>query len=432
MKTRHLLVSLACLFLALSWATPSPAAAQVEPGTDLAALTEAGAAVDMLASEAVTVNSTIVAGTTLRLSRVVPPASDELPLIISEAPELWYVEQGSIRLISDSGARLEASAGEQLVIRESGQYTLELSGDSCPSALRLELTAVLAMRIGSDEAAPRLGPNGEACPTGGVLANVGEPISIRPDPATAVIARVSWTEMTFASNLAFSGPAAYAVEAGTLVVSSDAGVAAGIGLGSWIAIPSGLAHSAAGQDGTPVTALLVGAFAGGSLVLPTPDATEPAGVQGQSYLSPTYGYRLTWDESWSVVGESSDGIADSLQLTNGTSNVYLQASPYAGDARTCIDDVIANMSAQPGFSEVELRETADGRPLIGGDERRRFAVAQFLYTTESGSTQYTEYVECRTLPASGAVVIVTQIVLSELYAREVDAINALSDALELP
>src|SRR5690242_14121076 len=46
--------------------------------------------------------------------------------------------------------------------------------------------------------------------------------------------------------------------------------------------------------------------------------------QETSYTSPTYGYQLTWDDTWSVVEQSSEGGYDLLHLSNGVSDVYLE------------------------------------------------------------------------------------------------------------
>ena len=57
--------------------------------------------------------------------------------------------------------------------------------------------------------------------------------------------------------------------------------------------------------------------------LPT-TAAGTSNVVGNTYTSPTFGYQLTWDPTWSVVTDSSQNQFDVLRITNGvvTTDLY--------------------------------------------------------------------------------------------------------------
>ncbi len=411
------------LLLSTFVASPDPSRAQATLPAELTQLQDAGAEVTLLASQ--TIGESPDGNQWLTLSRVVPIKSDEVPIIIAGGEELWYVESGEIVLTGDSGEVVTAKAGEQVLLVTPGQYTVAFQGDSCPSALRLEFSSIIAMRLSSDETAPELGPNGIPCPEGKTLLQTAESVSKRPVPAQGFIARLSLAPEFFLGPAPFSGPVGYAVERGAITFDGPETVNMGLTAGSWVSVASGQLHwiSVSGFDQTEI--LMVGAFATDDTlpqVEPTPSPV--VGVTGSSYVSPTFGYGLTWNSSWNVVLESTDAGVDTLHLSNGVSELYFQSyGGFTGDAITCVDGIASQLPAQQGFSNVRPRETADGKAILTGDAQRRIGVYDLTYTNESGAFEYTEYVECRMLPQPQSVLVITQIVLAESYPEQIEPLR---------
>src|SRR5439155_17681884 len=77
------------------------------------------------------------------------------------------------------------------------------------------------------------------------------------------------------------------------------------------------------QEREPVSTLLGSLQPAMPVSLPDLDLRAVAaalpGVAGNSYASPSYGYQLTWDPTWSVEVSTSQGGVDVLQLSNGQS-----------------------------------------------------------------------------------------------------------------
>lgn len=399
---------------------------------ELGSLVAAGADVSLLASA--TFGESPDNREALTLSRVVPGPPDALPLIIVAGPELWFVESGTAVLTGEDGNSHSFAAGEQGVLAEPGQYTVRFEGDNCPSALRLELSSVIAMRISTDEDAPSLGPDGVVCPAGGMLLEAVDKVTNRPVPALGFIARITWTQDTYVSMEPFSGPIGYAVESGKLQLSGPDNLNLGMAEGGWAVVAGGQSHWTFVPGTKPATAIVAGAFKSGvAAPTPTPAPTPVVGVHGTRYVSPSYGYTVSWDESWGVAGESTVPGSDSLQLSNGVNNVYFQSyGDFAGDAIACVDGIAAGLPGQAGFSAVTPRLTADGKAILGGDGTRRFAVYDFTYTTDTGSSRYTEYLECRVIVPGSSVLVITQIVLADDYPSQIEPMRKLLNSVSIP
>ncbi len=67
-------------------------------------------------------------------------------------------------------------------------------------------------------------------------------------------------------------------------------------------------------------------------------AAAGTGVQGNSYTSPTYGYSVTWDETWTVQagGLAADVSIFCLSRTASASCSFSGFVDYGGDALQCV------------------------------------------------------------------------------------------------
>src|SRR5688500_14406430 len=84
-------------------------------------------------------------------------------------------------------------------------------------------------------------------------------------------------------------------------------------------------------------------------------AAAKAGVDGNAYENPTFGWTISWDETWVVEAEDETDDGDLLELTDNLSFVYFESyEGYDGDPEACIDDEQEYLSSLDGFSNVEL------------------------------------------------------------------------------
>jgi len=166
---------------------------------------------------------------------------------------------------------------------------------------------------------------------------------------------------------------------------------------------------AAGGGGTDATAV------------PGPSPSGTTGVTGTSYASPSYGYTFAWDAGWSVAQEGAGDGNDLLVLANGTSTVWFSSYPFLGTAESCVGAALAGLTTIPDFSGFTLSRGADGEPLRGEVDETSgafFAVYDYQAATDAEQNAYSLYLECRPLPETDAVLLVTQIVAGVFYNDE--------------
>ena len=419
------------LVIAVAAATVPAAVRGQELPSELDAVAASGADVAVLAAESVTPSPDAPA---LTLTRVIPDGDVES---YSLGAELWYVEAGTLTLTLEGQEPRTYQTGEHAVVPTAADYVFRVEGDesACPSVLRLAVTTVIGMEVGSTIAGPALGGEDDRCPGAGTLMDGGVGLTTPAPGALAFIARVSWPGGTFPTEFSFSGPVGYAPETGALRIEPIYAANALLAPGSWAVVNGGQIHAVEPAGGEPATALVAGLIAGGDggPPTPTPAATTTSGVQGNTYTSPTYGYSLTWDASWAVISETSTGVDDRLQLNNGVSDLYVEGfGNYPSDPQACVDSIVAQFPNNPGWSRVQPLPLPEGG-LIPGEELIRAAAAySFRYTTDGASADYVEYVECRALIPGQAILVITHIAPLADYQREAGAVRALLDRLTMP
>jgi hypothetical protein len=411
---------------------PAMSAAQsTELPPELADLTTTGVTIDLLASETLTASGF---GTVLLLERLVPnPAADQVVNTLD--PELWYVETGTLVYTDGSGQQQTVGEGEQTVIAGGSSIPYRIEGEGCPSVLRLALTAAYGMEVSSGLEGPVLGGEEAGCPAAGTLFKSVSDLDIQPSSVLAFISRMTFPAADFPPGSTYSGPVGYATESGALGVTVASAANVVVLPGSSVVVSGGEPHGVGGFGGAPATALVAGLLATDAAAPPTPTPipTVASGVQGSTYRSPTYGYSLGWDGTWTVVAESSAEGSDLLQLSNGVSNVYFQSyGNYTGDAVGCVASIAAQFPNNPGWSEVEPMRTAGGDPIAGGDGDRSYAAYTFNYTVDSTTTAYVEYLECRIVVPGESVLVISQVVTADAYPSQIEPMRVLLTGLTIP
>src|SRR5215208_4571894 len=162
-------------------------------------------------------------------------------------------------------------------------------------------------------------------------------------------------------------------------------------------------------------------------------AAQPAPPPSTTYKSPTYGYTIgygpTWNESENI---SADG-RDRLVLFNGTSYItFTGAREFGGDPQTCVDDFVAQLTADPNVSNLALATDEEGNPLEGGTAATgAYAVYSHDYTFPDRVEPYTLFVGCVPLIPNEAVLAIVQNVPTADYNDQVEAREALLRGLTL-
>ena len=164
-------------------------------------------------------------------------------------------------------------------------------------------------------------------------------------------------------------------------------------------------------------------------------APAPAGARAiDTYVSPTYGFSLTYDASWEVRNEASDEIADSVHLSNETSYMMFVATDiFGGDVEDCMAGTIDKVTSAPPFGDLTLATDVEGNPMSGGDAENAFAVNDYIYANEDGTQEaWTLDTECLTLVPGESTLAIIQDVPEAAYNDELAAQESLLAGLQSP
>jgi len=159
-----------------------------------------------------------------------------------------------------------------------------------------------------------------------------------------------------------------------------------------------------------------------------------AGIDGNTYTSPTHDWSISWSDAWTVEGERSEDGLDYLELTDQLSYVHFESyEEFEGDAIACVAAEESDLAAQEGVDDIEVGNNAAGDPLSGGDAGNAYSVYTFTYTGENGvESTLVEYNECRTLVAGESVLEISQITVRNAYNDASLSVQELLQTITLP
>jgi hypothetical protein len=170
---------------------------------------------------------------------------------------------------------------------------------------------------------------------------------------------------------------------------------------------------------------------------PTEQTNQPTGEN--VYESPTFGYSLTYDDTWEIVEEATtptdNGPQDFLHMFNRTSHAYLftNAAPETFPIEQFPNVMLGRAENNPAYSNVQVMKDADGNDLIGNDGTSAWIVYTFTLTTQDGQTfELFDYVRGYKLPGQPAVLLFINEGLEIAYDIEAPAREALMNGISIP
>jgi hypothetical protein len=343
------------------------------------------------------------------------PFSEIEPVAVGLA--LLYVETGEVA-VAHQGSEGSFRSGESTVVAAGQLYDIRNIGTECVSMLSLDVHSQFpgGAGVAASDDVPNLP---QPCPETKdllILLADGWPTL----PARMFLARMTlqppWATV---GTHAHAGPTGLVVESGQMAVDdfvTREALMAGarsrrfrrvLAHDGWAAFPAGVPYTLAiaGTDlnvsGTePATALVVGVV---------PD-DEPW-FAPIDFVSPAYGFRLSWDDTWQVTGESwsrdESALSGWLRIENGISQVHFEDfAGYAGNTVQCLDDSINRLFADPNVASPRP-ERENGQVIEEREVTRSYAQYTYRVTDASGRTQeFVNHIECRTLVPDEAVIVI--------------------------
>jgi plastocyanin len=162
-------------------------------------------------------------------------------------------------------------------------------------------------------------------------------------------------------------------------------------------------------------------------------AAQPAPPPSTTYTSPTYRYTIGYGPTWQESENISANGRDRLVLYNGTSYItFTGAREFGGDPQACVEDFVAELTADPNVSNLALATDEEGNPLEGGTAATgAYAVYGHDYTFSDRVEPYTLFVGCVPLIPNEAVLAIVQNVPTAEYNNQVELREALLRGLTL-
>lgn len=163
-----------------------------------------------------------------------------------------------------------------------------------------------------------------------------------------------------------------------------------------------------------------------------------AQVVGSRWTAPTYGFSVSWAETdWQVdpagtleaVGPEQ---LDRLHLINGVSSLYFEgATRYEGNLSSCVAEEANILSQENGVADVRPYRDESGVQVVADGPNA--SAAAFTLTLDVGGEEIelVDYVECRTLNADEAVLIITLVTDPGTFERELAAASAVIETITL-
>ncbi len=161
--------------------------------------------------------------------------------------------------------------------------------------------------------------------------------------------------------------------------------------------------------------------------LPTETATtgflgvDPA---TNTYISPTFGYQLSWDATWSPVSSSSQDSFDVLRITNGVTTTDLYSGASTMGLEQCITSLVEYYQGNTSYSNVVQVPFADGQMILIQDNVA-IATLTFDYNDGTTTTPTTDSVICVALEARGALITMESYIPTAEYDSQIAAVQAL-------
>ena len=156
-----------------------------------------------------------------------------------------------------------------------------------------------------------------------------------------------------------------------------------------------------------------------------------AEAEATEYESETYGYTLSYDDSWDVITDTSRRDVDTLEIDNGTSSIQFVGTESDQTPSECVDAAIEDFEADDNFTDVTVALDEDDTELRGDADDEAFVVLQLTAEDDDGPMELTLFFECITIEEGESLLQITHVASSADYNDEIENRIAVLETLEL-
>ena len=163
---------------------------------------------------------------------------------------------------------------------------------------------------------------------------------------------------------------------------------------------------------------------------PTPAEDKTPVVEGTTYQSPTYGYSVTYDDSWTAK-ESSRRGTDTIELDNGSSSIQLAGTASNETPQECVNGLIDSLQSDSTISDVTIAVDDNDEEMRGEIDNGEYAVLQVTVEGDQGPANLTMYYSCLPIVEGESMLTITHVADSADYNDEIESRAAVLDTLSI-
>ena len=163
-----------------------------------------------------------------------------------------------------------------------------------------------------------------------------------------------------------------------------------------------------------------------------------SGIDGNEYVSPTYGFAVEWDdEVWTVAADEeliseipNDLALDRLVLETDIASLYIEGriDDTGGDMVACLDVELDLLRENDEISNLEVLRNAHRHPVAGKTANGSFTAVSFTMD----DTNLTGYFECRPIDKGESVLVITLITKASDFEDAVPDMEAVTGTIAIP
>lgn len=180
---------------------------------------------------------------------------------------------------------------------------------------------------------------------------------------------------------------------------------------------------------------------------PTAEATAESTGAGDTYVSPTYGFSLTYDDTWAISDLGADTAnpgtnakvtlgtvtlekADTLVLQNDASSISLYGGESTATPQECVEGDIAYFQNTDAYTFFSVAKDTNDKELTG--ELTNGGYYAVLWVTNNNSnTDTTVYIECRPIVDGESLLLIEQYAADTDYNDQIAARTSLLEGLDI-
>ena len=172
-----------------------------------------------------------------------------------------------------------------------------------------------------------------------------------------------------------------------------------------------------------LASLALGLFGSPALANAQADGDD-TGVDGNSYVSPDFGYSFEWDRTWSVADELVEDDYNRLRLDNESSILYIEGYNFPADPAECVETVIGTLEDLEGLGDLDFTEADAPEPESAA------ADVTFSLEEDGDAVDYNGYVECRVINDGEVTLSISHYGVSDDWDNSTEGREEILESLE--